>query len=298
MPFARKSRSRAGCRTRTGGNPAAGLEAGPRGHPCRSSRGCSWTTDRIDEGDVGAPGPPIPSGRPSPITSGPSITSIAPHARRASWTGPTSPTPSAPSPAPRRSSCRCAPTTLDVPYADLYVPGAVAPRPLDRDGVAILFELASGCPPGRSIAARAGRCAATRPAATCTRPRATPSCPRLPGLEAGVYHYVSRDHRLERRCTPDGPAADRLAGLLPAGGVPRRPVVDPLAGGVEVRRAGLPLLPARRRPRPRRGALRGRGAGLVGRLLDPWPTTTSPPCWASTATRTTPGWTRPTANIP
>src|SRR5262245_51784805 len=33
---------------------------------------------------------------------------------------------------------------LATPYADLYRPGAVAPRPLDLDGVALLFELAFG----------------------------------------------------------------------------------------------------------------------------------------------------------
>ena len=40
--------------------------------------------------------------------------------------------------------------------------------------------------------------------------------PTLSGLEAGVYHYVSRDHCLERRCfLEDGAAAD-LARALPA----------------------------------------------------------------------------------
>ena len=41
--------------------------------------------------------------------------------------------------------------------------------------------------------------------------------PALPGMEAGVYHYVSRDHLLERRCTLAGAAADRLSERLPDG---------------------------------------------------------------------------------
>ena len=39
--------------------------------------------------------------------------------------------------------------------------------------------------------------------------------PELPGLAAGVYHYVSRDHVLERRCALEGRAARQLAEVLP-----------------------------------------------------------------------------------
>src|SRR5207302_2265850 len=41
--------------------------------------------------------------------------------------------------------------------------------------------------------------------------------PPLPGIEAGVYHYVSRDHALERRRAFSADESARLAGLLPAG---------------------------------------------------------------------------------
>jgi len=37
----------------------------------------------------------------------------------------------------------------------------------------------------------------------------------MPGLNAGVYHYVSRDHYLERRCVLEGRAAQQLAESLP-----------------------------------------------------------------------------------
>src|SRR5207244_4899825 len=37
------------------------------------------------------------------------------------------------------------------------------------------------------------------------------------GGEAGVYHYVSRDHLLERRCTLAGAAAGQLSVRLPEG---------------------------------------------------------------------------------
>src|SRR5439155_20103506 len=51
---------------------------------------------------------------------------------------------------------------------------------------------------------------------------------------------------------------------IPAAGIPGGPVVGLLARGVEVRRARLPLLPARRRPCDRRAAHRGGDARLVG----------------------------------
>ena len=53
---------------------------------------------------------------------------------------------------------------------------------------------------------------------------------------------------------------------FPGAGLSGRAFVDPLARGVEVRRARLPLLPARRRPRDRRAADRRGDAGL-GRWL-------------------------------
>ena len=39
--------------------------------------------------------------------------------------------------------------------------------------------------------------------------------PEMPGLNAGVYHYVSRDHCLERRCVLEGRAAQQLAESFP-----------------------------------------------------------------------------------
>jgi hypothetical protein len=41
--------------------------------------------------------------------------------------------------------------------------------------------------------------------------------PAAPGLPAGVYHYLSRDHVLERRCTLSDAGSPRLAETLPRG---------------------------------------------------------------------------------
>lgn len=102
-------------------------------------------------------------------------------------------------------------------YADLFVPGAVPPRPLGLESVAVLFELALGLSAWKQYRSSrwALRC---NPSSGNLHPtEGYAVVPEVPGLPAGVYHYVSRDHCLERRCTLAGPAAARLAALLPPG---------------------------------------------------------------------------------
>src|SRR5213079_34077 len=99
----------------------------------------------------------------------------------------------------------------------LHVPGAVAARPLGRDTVAVLFELALGLSAWKQYGTSrwALRC---NPSSGNLHPtEGYALLPALPGLDAGVYHYVSRDHLLERRCTLAGAAADQLAAHLPDG---------------------------------------------------------------------------------
>ncbi len=63
---------------------------------------------------------------------------------------------------------------LATPYGDLYVPGAVAARPLERDTVAILFELALGLSAWKQYRGSRGRCAVTPPAEISIPRRVTP----------------------------------------------------------------------------------------------------------------------------
>jgi SagB-type dehydrogenase family enzyme len=102
-------------------------------------------------------------------------------------------------------------------YGDLYVPGAIAPRALGWDAVAVLFELALGLSAWKQYGASrwALRC---NPSSGNLHPtEGYAVLPALPGVEAGVYHYVSRDHLLERRCTLAGAAAGQLSVRLPEG---------------------------------------------------------------------------------
>jgi SagB-type dehydrogenase family enzyme len=104
---------------------------------------------------------------------------------------------------------------LDTAYADLYVPGAVPSRQLERNSVAVLFELALGLSAWKQYGGNrwALRC---NPSSGNLHPtEGYAILPAMPGLKAGVYHYVSRDHSLERRCVLEDRAAQQLAGLLP-----------------------------------------------------------------------------------
>ena len=104
---------------------------------------------------------------------------------------------------------------LDAAYPDLYSPGAVPPMPMERNSVAMLFELALGLSAWKQYKGSrwALRC---NPSSGNLHPtEGYAILPEMPGLYAGVYHYVSRDHTLERRCVLEGRGAQQLAGSLP-----------------------------------------------------------------------------------
>ncbi|MBI3939096.1 MAG: SagB/ThcOx family dehydrogenase [Betaproteobacteria bacterium] len=92
----------------------------------------------------------------------------------------------------------------------------VALRPLDRESLAILFELSLGISAWKAYGASrwALRC---NPSSGNLHPtEGYLVCPDLAGLAGGVHHYVSRDHALERRATP---AEAQWMRAFPAGGV-------------------------------------------------------------------------------
>ncbi len=105
---------------------------------------------------------------------------------------------------------------LTTTYAQLYQPGAVTARPLDLNGIGVFFELALGLSAWKQFGDNrwALRC---NPSSGNLHPtEGYAIVPPLPLLEAGVFHYVSRDHCLERRCRLNDGAAAELARELPA----------------------------------------------------------------------------------
>ena len=99
-------------------------------------------------------------------------------------------------------------------YDELFSSGSVDASPVNRDSVGAFFELALGLSAWKQYET-------TRWALRCNPSSGNlhPSegyaiLPDVQGLDAGVYHYVSLDHRLERRCMPRPEGAERMARLL------------------------------------------------------------------------------------
>ena len=94
---------------------------------------------------------------------------------------------------------------LPIRYAALRRGELPAMRAFDVHSVAVLFELSLGLSAWKSFGGNrwALRC---NPSSGNLHPtEGYLLCPNLPGLSAGVYHYVSRDHTLERRAALDHP---------------------------------------------------------------------------------------------
>ena len=107
--------------------------------------------------------------------------------------------------------------SLTASYSDLYIPGRIPPTALSLNGIAALFELALGLSAWKEYRGTrwALRC---NPSSGNLHPtEGYAILPSLPGIEAGVYHYVSRDHCLERRCSleesPPLPSGAFVVGL-------------------------------------------------------------------------------------
>lgn len=102
---------------------------------------------------------------------------------------------------------------LATPFADLAVPGRVAPAPLSLGAVATLLELSVGLTAWKEFGPDRWAVRAN-PSSGNLHPTETYVIARnVPALASGVHHYVSRDHALELRCPtaqPDGVAAGRL----------------------------------------------------------------------------------------
>ncbi|HSP00593.1 MAG TPA: SagB/ThcOx family dehydrogenase [Thioalkalivibrio sp.] len=94
---------------------------------------------------------------------------------------------------------------LETDYDDLYRPDAVRPSPMDAEHVAMLLELSLGLSAWKSYGGNtwALRC---NPSSGNLHPtEGYVVCPQLPGLEGGVWHYLSETHVLERRAQADEP---------------------------------------------------------------------------------------------
>ena len=151
-------------------------------------------------------------------------------------------------------------------YESLFAHGAVASEQVDVRSLSRLLEYALALSAWKQYGAARWALRATRRAATCIPTEGYVLIGRdCPACTAGPPPLRSRASTPSSGARPSGPAATAVRRAAAAArDVPGRPRLHPLARGLEVRRAGLPLLPARRRARPGHAAVRGRGSRLVG----------------------------------
>jgi len=80
-----------------------------------------------------------------------------------------------------------------------------APHAFDLTSVAILFEISLGLSAWKAYGSATWSLRCNPSSGNLHPTEAYLLCPSLPKLSAGVYHYVSRDHTLERRAAVDDP---------------------------------------------------------------------------------------------
>jgi SagB-type dehydrogenase family enzyme len=105
---------------------------------------------------------------------------------------------------------------LKTGYDDLCRRGSVPACPLDRAHVAMLLELSLGLSAWKSYGGSSWALRCNPSSGNLHPTEGYVVCPRLPGLEGGVWHYVSETHTLEQRAQPAEPGWSQG---FPAGGV-------------------------------------------------------------------------------
>ena len=115
---------------------------------------------------------------------------------------------------------------MELPLADetgspswdaLHAPGAVVPRPLDLASLGAFLELGLGLTAWKESGGSRWALRANPSSGNLHPTEGYGLVPRTRDVPAGLYHYVSRDHVLERRFTPGASAAAALGRLLPDG---------------------------------------------------------------------------------
>jgi SagB-type dehydrogenase family enzyme len=103
---------------------------------------------------------------------------------------------------------------LDATWDDLHRPGTVGPRALDRASLGAFLELALGLTAWKEYGASRWSLRANPSSGNLHPTEAYVLAPERAGVPAGLHHYLSRDHVLERRWAPSAAEADALRTIL------------------------------------------------------------------------------------
>jgi len=102
-------------------------------------------------------------------------------------------------------------------WSNLHDPGAIAPCSLDRASLGSFLELALGVTAWKEHGGSRWALRANPSSGNLHPTEGYALVPAAPGLPPGLYHYLSRDHVLERRSKPSPASAEVLGRLLPGG---------------------------------------------------------------------------------
>ncbi|MDF9392694.1 MULTISPECIES: SagB/ThcOx family dehydrogenase [Methylococcus] len=106
---------------------------------------------------------------------------------------------------------------LDTSYPDLHRPDAVPPRALTLDSVGLLLELSLALSAWKEYGPDRWSLRCNPSSGNLHPTEGYVVCQNLEGLDDGIYHYLSRDHALERRArataAPPGSPSRLLLGL-------------------------------------------------------------------------------------
>jgi SagB-type dehydrogenase family enzyme len=106
---------------------------------------------------------------------------------------------------------------LRASWDDLHAPGIVARRTLDRGALGAFLELALGLTAWKEVPGSRWALRANPSSGNLHPTEGYVLVPEVKNVPAGLYHYRSVDHVLERRFTPAGSAASQLVEGLPEG---------------------------------------------------------------------------------
>jgi SagB-type dehydrogenase family enzyme len=103
---------------------------------------------------------------------------------------------------------------LTATWKDVHRPGRVVPRRIDRDSLGAFFELSLGITAWKAHGGSRWALRANPSSGNLHPTEGYALLPEVPGAPAGLYHYLSRDHVLERRLAPSTAGASTLARWL------------------------------------------------------------------------------------
>ena len=99
--------------------------------------------------------------------------------------------------------------TLAMGWADLFTPGRIAPRPLDRDALGLLFELSFALSAWKQYGPDRWAMRVNPSSGNLHPTEAWLVCQGVVGVADGVHHYAPREHALEQRAAfSPSPASD------------------------------------------------------------------------------------------